>query len=633
MNFRPAAAAAAAVCLSCTLFAFTLTSTPAAPTALAPDSVVPNDNRTPGGTIVNGTTELQLVAQLAAWRPDLDVDSAVTVQAFAETGGAPRIPGPLLRAEQGRDVRVTIRNDVPDSTLVVHGMRAGTVTDDTIVVRPGTRREVTFRAGAPGTYLYWGTTSSKASVVDRTGRDGQLTGAIVIDAAGVAPDPAERIFVITVIDILPDTTKPPPVEDIFELAINGRSWPHSERIEDAVGDTLRWRWLNGSYLPHPMHLHGFHFRVLAKGDGAADTTYAPTDVREVVTEFMRGGSTFAMEWTPTRAGNWLFHCHMAAHITPFPARPDSLQQHDAHNVAQHALQGMAGLVLGIRTTEPAAPHAVSLSEPVQHLRLLMQQAAPVERPNLRATGYVLTQGEEPAPDSVNVPGPRLLLTRGETTAITVVNRTDQLTTVHWHGMELESIYDGVAGWSGTDSNLAPLIAPGDSFTVAFTPPRAGTYIYHTHMDEGLQLVTGAYGPLIVLDPGQSFDPETDLIFMIGRAVDGGVNRQAINGRHAPPPLTLRAGTAYRLRFINILPVAPIEVELHADSTLLSWTPISKDGAWVPASQRTPGPSRQWGFGVGETWDFLWTPDRPMDAVITAGNEVDGFMIRQVLQVR
>ena len=624
---------AVAGCVTCILMAWAHTSEPSASRTFAVDSVLPNDNRSAGGSIVNDTLELHLVAQLAAFRPDLDVDSLVTVQAFAESGGAPRIPGPLLRAEQGTDVRVTIANDIPDSTLVVHGMRAGTVADDTIIVRPGTRREVTFRAGTPGTYLYWGTTSGRTRTLDRTGRDTQLTGAIVIDAAGISPDPAERIFVITVIDILPDTTKPPPVEDIFELAINGRSWPHSERLDNAVGDTVRWRWLNGSYLPHPMHLHGFHFRVRAKGDGTADTTYAAGQTREVVTEFMRSGSTFAMEWTPTRAGNWLFHCHMAAHITPFPPRPDSVQQHDAHDVAQHAVQGMAGLVLGIRTSERAAPRAIAQREPVQHLRLLMQQAPPTDDPLLRATGYVLVAGEEPAGDSVSVPGQPLLLTRGETTAITVVNRTDQLTTVHWHGMELESIYDGVAGWSGAGSNLAPLIAPGDSFTVAFTPPRAGTYIYHTHMDEGPQLATGAYGPLIVLDPGQRFDPETDLIFMMARSVDGGANSQAINGRHEPPPLTLRAGTTYRLRFINILPTAPLDLELNADSTLLSWTPISKDGAWVPASQRVPGPSRQWAFGAGETWDFLWTPDRPMDAVITAGNEVDGFMVRQVLQVR
>ena len=142
MNVHPVAAAG---CLSCILVAFTHAPTQIASSTFAPDSVQPNDNRTPGGSIVNGTTELQLVARIAAWRPDLDVDSTLTIQAFGETGGAPRIPGPLLRAEQGRDVRVTITNDIPDSTLVVHGMRAGTVADDTIVVRPGTRREVTFR--------------------------------------------------------------------------------------------------------------------------------------------------------------------------------------------------------------------------------------------------------------------------------------------------------------------------------------------------------------------------------------------------------------------------------------------------------------------------------------------------------
>jgi FtsP/CotA-like multicopper oxidase with cupredoxin domain len=606
---------------------------PKLPVALA--EVVPNDNRIAGGRAGHGVVELHLVARLAGWRPDLDVDSAVTIQAFGEAGGEPRIPGPLLRAATRTDVRVTITNDIPDSTLVVSGMRAGTIDDDTIIVQPGTRRDVRFRAGAPGTYLYWGTTSGKSHPSERTGRDGQLTGAIVIDDAGVAPDPAERIFVMTVIDILPDTTKPPPLEDIWELSINGRSWPHSERLEYPVGDTIRWRWVNGSYLPHPMHLHGFHFRVTAKGNGTSDTRYAPGDVRDVVTEFMRAGTTMAMEWTPTRAGNWLFHCHMAPHITPFPAREDSAQRHDVHDVAQHAFQGMAGLVLGIHTYAPAEPRTVSLTTlaPTQHLRLLVQQAPPTERPELRASGYILDQGGEPRADSVSVPGPALLLTRGQTTAITVINRSDEITTVHWHGMELESVYDGVAGWSGAGSNVAPLIAPGDSFAVSFTPPRAGTYIYHTHMDEGTQLVTGAYGPLIVLEPGQMFDPASDLIFMIGHAVDAGTNSPAINGRHQPPALTLRPGTTYRLRIINILPAAPVTVELSADSTVLSWRSLAKDGADLPAALRRAAPATVSAIGVGETYDFLWTPDRPMDAVLTMGNEFEGLAIRQVLRVR
>jgi manganese oxidase len=600
-------------------------------TALLPDAIA-NDNRSAAGRRVDGALELHLVAQVAAWRPDLDVDSTVTIQAFGELDGPPRIPAPLLRATEGTEIRVSITNRIPDSTLVVHGLRAGTVPDDTVHVLPGARRDLVYRAGAPGTYMYWGTTTSQTHASERNGRDGQLTGALVIDAAGTVPDPDERIFVMTVIDIFPDTAKPPPHFDTWELAINGLSWPHTERLEYPVGETVRWRWLNGSYLPHPMHLHGFHFRVTAKGNGTRDTTYAADRVRDVVTEFMRPGSTFAMEWTPTRAGNWLFHCHMAPHITPYPVRSDTARDHDMHNVAQHALQGMAGLVLGIRTVDRSTAH-VSAPRPVQHLRLFMQQAPRTKAPQLRATGYVLWNGGEPRPDSVNVPGPPLLLTRGATTAITVINRSDELTTVHWHGMELESVYDGVAGWSGADSNLAPLIAPGDSFTVSFTPPRAGTYIYHTHMDEGTQLITGMYGPLIVLEPGQRFDPDTDLIFMVGRAVNGDVNRQAINGRHEPPPLVLNAGTTYRLRVINILPAAPLEVDLRSDSTLLSWTPVSKDGADLPRALQTRGPSRQWGFGVGETYDFLWTPGQPMSAVLTAGNARDGFIIRQPIIVR
>jgi manganese oxidase len=604
------------------------------------DAVVPNDNRAPGGRLVGGELRLDLVAQYAAWRPDLDVDSSVTVQVFGEAGGAPRVPGPLLRATRGTRIRVSVTNALGDSTLVVHGLRAGTAADDTLRVAPGARREITFVAGEPGTYLYWGTSTGQEQIRTRAGRDTQLTGAIVIDEAGAVIDPEERIFVLTMIDIVPDSTQPPPHEDIWELAINGRAWPYSERLEYAVGTQVRWRLLNGTLAPHPMHLHGFHFRVKAKGDGTQDTVYAADGVRDVVTEFMRPGSTFAMEWVPTRAGNWLFHCHMAPHITPYPVRSDSTRDHDVHDVARHPVEGMAGLVLGIRTYASAALHAVTAADlqPAQHLRLFVQQAPPAGRPDLRPTGYVLQRGAEPPPDSVAVPGPPLLLTRGETTAITVINRSTEITTVHWHGMELESVFDGVAGWSGAGSNLAPLIAPGDSFTVAFTPPRAGTFIYHTHMDEGTQLLTGSYGPLIVLEPGERFDPASDLILIVGRAVNDGENSHAINGRHAPPPLTLRAGTSYRLRIINILPAAPMEVELVTDSTgrLARWTPVAKDGAMLPASHRRPADARLKGFGVGEAYDFIWTPEEAMEATLvfgTAINAKDEFRLLQRLLVR
>jgi manganese oxidase len=592
-------------------------------------SVIANDNRVAAGAREAGVLRLRLEARLATWRPDLGVDSTVTIMAFAEEGSAPRIPGPLLRAAEGTEVHVTVRNSLPDSTLVVHGLRAGTAADDTVHVAAGASRQVRFRATAPGTYVYWGTTT-RAPIDDRLLRDSQLTGAIVIDPRGVLPDTSERIFVMTVIDVIAtDTVRNPAKEDIWDLAINGRSWPHTERLEYAVGDTVRWRWINGSYLPHPMHLHGFHFRVLAKGDGHRDTTYAPSDVRLAATEFMTAGSTFRMDWTPSRAGSWLMHCHMLPHIVPFPNRPDSVRHHDVHDVLQHPLSGMSGLVLGI-TTIDRGTRAIAAREPTQHLRLFVQQKS---RTRARRTprGYVLQQGAVPRSDSVEVPGAPIVLTRGATTAITVVNRLLEPTTVHWHGMELESVFDGVSGWSRTGSNVAPLLSPGDSFTVAFTPPRAGTFIYHTHMDEGGQLPQGLYGPLIVLEPGERYDPATDLTFIVGRALIGTDSvGNTVNGKVEQPTLDLRAGTRYRLRFINIHPAGVVNLTLTSESRPLLWHPIAKDGAAVGGKAMLPRPARL-RFGTGETFDFDWTPPHAMDAVLRI--QIDQSTFVRTIRVR
>jgi FtsP/CotA-like multicopper oxidase with cupredoxin domain len=574
-----------------------------------------------------GALHLRLDARPALWRPDSGVDSTVTVQAFAEEGGAPRIPGPLLRAAQGTEIRVTVRNSL-DSTLVVRGLRAGTVADDTLHVRPGATREVRFRAGAPGTYLYWGATTPD-SIHQRSRRDSQLTGAVVIDARGVRPDTAERIFVMTVIDLFPDSLRNPAKEDIWELAINGMAWPHTERLAYPVGDTVRWRWVNGTYLPHPMHLHGFHFRVTAKGSGTRDTIYSPETTRLAATEFMVPGSTFRMEWVPVRAGSWLMHCHMLPHIIPYPARPDSARDHDGHDVARHPMEGMAGLVLGVTTFDRGGARSGPPAVATRHLRVFAQQAADSGRAIPR--GYVLQRGDEPRADSVEAPGSTLVLTRGETTAITVVNRLREPTTVHWHGMELESVFDGVSGWSRTGGSVAPLLAPGDSFTVTITPPRAGTFMYHTHMDEGQQLFTGMYGPMLVMEPGERHDPATDLAFMLGAAVEGDTTRLVtVNGRREPPPLVLTAGTTYRLRFANILFAPAARVTLAMDSVPLAWTPVAKDGADLPPALRTEIPARLRSIGPGETYDFLWTPDRAVDAVLEVWTG-DG-VVRQAVRV-
>ncbi len=102
---------------------------------------------------------------------------------------------------------------------------------------------------------------------------------------------------------------------------------------------------------------------------------------------------------------------------------------------------------------------------------------------------------------MSIPGPTLVLRRGEPVEIALVNELPEATAVHWHGMELDSYYDGVHGWSGAGARVTPIIEPGATFVVRFTPPRTGTFIYHTHLHDHRQLPAGLYGALLVVDPG------------------------------------------------------------------------------------------------------------------------------------
>jgi FtsP/CotA-like multicopper oxidase with cupredoxin domain len=220
--------------------------------------------------------------------------------------------------------------------------------------------------------------------------------------------------------------------------------------------------------------------------------------------------------------------------------------------------------------------------------------------------------DAPRLNSGPVPGPVIVLTRGEPVEITLVNRMTEPTGIHWHGIELDSYFDGVPGWGGQAGNLAPPVASGESFVAKFTPPRAGTFIYHTHWHKDLQLSGGLYGPLIVVEPGERYDPETDHIVVIGL---NGVLRDnerepfALNGSATPAPIVMRAGVANRLRFINItadnVSLTALLVD-RLDQT--TWKPLAKDGATLPAGQAAPRPARQI-VTVGETYDFEIQPSR------------------------
>jgi manganese oxidase len=179
--------------------------------------------------------------------------------------------------------------------------------------------------------------------------------------------------------------------------------------------------------------------------------------------------------------------------------------------------------------------------------------------------------------------------------------------VHWHGMELESYYDGVADWGVHGNRITPMINPGASFRVRFTPPRAGTFMYHTHLHDQEQLSGGLYGPLIVVEPGAKFDPEHDHVVVLSR---GGPRptegRVLFNGGVKPPTLHWRTGQRYRLRFINIAAFDGIGVALRAPEKQLQWRAIARDGADLPPEQALMQDAHQSTL-PGETSDFEYQP--------------------------
>jgi manganese oxidase len=569
--------------------------------------IVPNDNRRPAGRFSDGVLTLRLDALEGMWHPHGDDTGVIRIGAFAEEGGPPRIPGPLIRVPVGTEVRTTVRNAL-GRPLAVFGLGAERgLSGDSVLIEPGATTEFRFLADRPGSFYYVGRTEHRG--VPGAPLNGSLHGAIVVDPPGTSVRAGDRIMVISSWFSF-DTTTVSYLSNDAVLTVNGLAWPQTEVVEATQGDTLQWRWLNLTDLPHPMHLHGFHFRVDGKGDGVQDTVYTPDRRWLAVTEAVAPRHTLTTTWSPDRAGNWIFHCHLAGHMTPIEIINTPLAERGAAH-GHDATHQMGMLVVGIRVRRTAPP-AEQPAE-ARSIRLLIRS-----RPGGYGEdpGYAYVLGGSPAersPDALPVPGPTLVLAQGEPVAINIINQSHEPAAVHWHGIELESYPDGVPGWSGEDDRILPAIPVDDSLTVRFTPPRAGTFMYHSHFNEMQQIASGLYGPIVVLEPGGRHDPEVDRILLFS---DGGpflnfgpgmrVPPTFLNGRADPPPLLLRAGTPYRFRVINIITETGLEMALLSGDDPVQWRAVAKDGADLPPRLATVRPARL-AFSPGEIYDFEFTP--------------------------
>ena len=565
-------------------------------------SIAANDNRVVAGSgLRNGVLTLQLEMRKGVWHPEREDGEAMGVYAFGEAGKTLQIPGPAIRVPQGTTIDITLHSTL-GVPATVHGLHQRPGTDrDVIVMEPGATQHIRFVAGVAGTYLYWARTPD-GQREDRRVVDSLLNGALVVDPPGVVPN--DRIFVLERW-IGPTRT-----------AINGKSWPFTERLNYEVGQRVHWRVINASDLSHPMHLHGFHFQLDAEGDGENYKLYGPGEQPMEFTHNAEIGDTFEMTWVPKEPGRWLYHCHRIPHMRlPIDVDPKDMLVVDKHQHDMHAMdseyEGMGGMIMGITVQGRSSLDTVNGWKPERQLELTVGQRNGDPRFFELALRNLAPEsvGQNPQ-KGLALDGPPIVLSQNQPTEISVVNKSHEATSIHWHGIELESYYDGVPGWGGLGEKKSPAVNPGQTFTVRMAPPRAGTFIYHTHWHDAGQLVGGVHGALIVMPPGQTYDPETDrsFVFSQGPAEPFGEAMTLMNGTPQPDNLQLKTGVTYRFRLINITPsVNNLRVSLRYAGAPVNWRSIAKDGADV----RTPEPrTADQMIAVSETYDFEYRATSP-----------------------
>lgn len=213
-----------------------------------------------------------------------------------------------------------------------------------------------------------------------------------------------------------------------------------------------------------------------------------------------------------------------------------------------------------------------------------------------------------------VPGPTIEARVGDVLEVRLTNHLPEPTTLHWHGLRVPAAMDG------TDMVQHPIV-PDDTFTYRFKLPDAGTFWYHPHSNETVQLERGLYGALVVRGPDEpQLDAERVLVLddvaldrrgqirRTGGWIEGHNGREGntrlVNGRREPE-LTMAAGQIERWRIVNASSARYVRISiggrpftvLGTDGGLLA-APVTVDELLLTPADRADiavGP-----FAEGET---------------------------------
>ena len=240
--------------------------------------------------IVDGVKNFDLTASVVQW----EVARGEFMEAWAYNG---MVPGPLLRITEGDRIRVNLKNELPEPTIVhIHGPMLPNAMDGVPdvtqpVVQPGESFSYEFEAKPSGTFLYH---THHNSVMQKSKG---LFGVMQIDPMDFkAPYDREYFQVVGELNGF--------------FVINGKAFPATEPIEAKLGERVRIRLINLGEVIHPMHSHGFATKIVGT-DGHAVPEGAQL-LKDTVT--IGPGERYDLDFVADNLGNWVYHCHILSHV-------------------------------------------------------------------------------------------------------------------------------------------------------------------------------------------------------------------------------------------------------------------------------------------------------------------------------
>ena len=188
------------------------------------------------------------------------------------------------------------------------------------------------------------------------------------------------------------------------------------------------------------------------------------------------------------------------------------------------------------------------------------------------------------------PGPTIEAVEGDRVRILVTNKLSEHTAVHWHGLFLPNGMDGVGGLTQR------YIEPGETYQYEFDLVQHGTFMYHPHADEAVQIALGMKGFFVIHPKDPPYKVDRDYaIFLHMWDIPPGTSKPnpnamsdfnyfSFNSRVYPgiSPLLAKKGDKVRIRFAN-LSMESHPIHIHGVSFKITAT----EGGDVPETAQVP----------------------------------------------